>query len=83
MAQKMKPEYAQKLFNVNSYVFGNRFFSYRDDFLVVTYHEDKYYEIEYYGTQLKDGHFQLDEEGYVVFYPVRPVIDENTKFAFI
>jgi hypothetical protein len=79
--QKMKPEYAQKLLD-GGYAFNNSFFSYHNGLLVVEYSGDEWpYRESYYGTQLNDGNFMLDSEGYVVFFEVKPVIDQNTRFS--
>jgi hypothetical protein len=48
--------------------------------LVIEDLEVYYGEPAYLGHQLKEGKLQVDEEGYVVFEPVKPIIDENTKF---
>lgn len=77
---KMKPEYAQKLLD-GSYQFGNRMVSCHDGLLVIEDNEDYYRGVAYFGTQLIDGKFQLDEEGFVCFTSVKPVIDENTRFT--
>jgi hypothetical protein len=75
----MKPEYAQKILD-GGYAFGNQFLSRTNDLLVVTYDEDEYpYSgVTYQGTRLKDGRLQTDEDGFVVFSRVKPIIDENT-----
>jgi hypothetical protein len=79
--QKMKPEYAQQLLD-GGYAFGNRFHSCHDNLLVVSVEEDYYPYRDYYaGTELKDGQLQVDDEGYVRFSRVEPIIDENTKFS--
>lgn len=79
--QKMKPEYAQKLLE-GGQVFDNRYVSCHNDLLVIAYNQDHYpYRDVYYGTQLKDGQFILDDEGYVVFISAKPVVDETTRFT--
>jgi len=76
--QKMKLEYAQILLE-GGYAFGNRFFSCHDDLLVVTV-DDYPYRDFYAATKLKDGELQVDDEGYVNFSAVNPVVDEETRF---
>jgi hypothetical protein len=77
----MKLEYAQRLLD-GGYAFGNRFLSCHNDLLVVYVEEDDYPYKDYYaGTHLKDGRLQVDDEGYVRFLVVQPVIDENTRFS--
>lgn len=79
--QKMKKEYAQRLLD-GGYAFGNRFLSCHDDLLVVEVDEDDYpYQNYFAGTMLVNGQLQTDEEGFVVFRRVDPVIDSNTRFS--
>lgn len=80
--QKMRPEYAQEIFS-GGWAFGNKFLSCHDDLLVVTYEDREYGETTYQGTQLDNGQFVLDSDGYVVFSRVKPVIDEDTRFRFV
>lgn len=77
--EKMLPEYAQRLLE-GGYAFGNSFLSCHDDLLVVE-SDDFPYGSSYQGTQLVDGKLQLDEDGYVVFRRVEPVIDSETRFS--
>lgn len=80
--QKMKPEYAQKLLD-GGYAFDNSFFSKNNDMLVVRYSESSWPYIEsYYGTQLYDGQFMLDGEGYVIFSKVEPIVTQDTLWQF-
>ncbi len=79
--QKMRPEYAQKILD-GGYSFGNRFFSCHENLLVAFYSEDDWpYEKYFVGTELKNGQLQTDEEGYVIFRRVKPVINESTRFT--
>ncbi len=83
MTQKMKLKYAHDILD-GSYVFGNRLLSQTDEMLIVQYDEDEFpYRVRYYGTKLVDGVLQTDDEGYVIFEQVEPIIDNNTKFRFI
>jgi len=56
------------------------FFSCHDDLLVVTV-DDYPYRDFYAATKLKDGKLQVDDEGYVNFSAVNPVVDEETRFS--
>lgn len=78
---KMIPEYAQKLLD-GGYAFNSRFFSCHDDLLVVHNQSDDWlYRGVYYGTVLKDGQLQVNDEGFVIFGEVEAYIDENTRFS--
>ena len=80
--QKMIVEYAQKLLD-GGYAFGNRFHSRTESMLVVETQDDWFpYETYYSGAELENGELKVDDEGYVVFSRVEPIIDENTKFHF-
>jgi hypothetical protein len=76
----MTLEYAQRLLD-GGYAFGNRFHSCHDDLLVVSVDDDFPYRDYYAATQLKDGQLQVDDEGYVRFSRVEPIIDEHTRFS--
>jgi len=78
--QKMKLPYAKKLLE-GGYAFGNRFLSCHDNLLVVAVEDDYSYRDSYAATKLKDGELQVDDEGYVRFSEVNPIIDENTRFS--
>lgn len=77
---RMRPEYAQGFLSVG-YAGHWRTLSCHDNLLIVEDLED-YQSSGYLGTRLKDGQFQLDHEGYVLFKRARGVIDENTRFVF-
>lgn len=78
--QQMHPEYAQKLLD-GGYAFGNRYLSCHDGLLVIEMEGDyPYNRTSYSATKLKDGKLQVNEQGYVVFHRVEPIVDENTRF---
>lgn len=75
---KLRLDYAQGLLT-KGYAGGYRKFSCHNGLLVIEDNEYPY-GVYYYGTQLKDGQFVPDAEGFVVFTTVKPVIDKDTRW---
>lgn len=57
-----------------------RTISCHDDILVIEDLED-YQSSGYLGTKLEKGQLQADQQGYVVFTRVKPVINKDTRFT--
>lgn len=76
---QMSLEYAKQLLETGS-AFGHRVISFHDGLLVVDDNE-RWMEDLYFGTQMIDGEFQVNERNMVTFKRVTPVVDENTRFA--
>ena len=76
---KMKLSYAQEFLTKGRAV-HYRTVSCHDDLLVVEDLET-YQSCGYLGTKLNKGELEADEQGYVVFSRVKPVIDKDTRFT--
>jgi hypothetical protein len=77
---KMRLDFAEKLLKEGR-AFGHELISQHDGIVVMD--DDNYpYDKGYYATQLNDGKFEVDSEGFVAFHLTTPVINEHTRWNF-